>query len=284
MRRRFAMTIAAAITVVALIAPIEAGTLERQRDKNGPDHDERAEPEKRDTAADPIFVQIAPGTNAESRPGQDKEERDAKRKLDEQMASFTGDLANYTRDLARYTLLLAIVGFIQIAVFIAQLIFIFRQERAARSHERAYVFGTPRPSRGDAIVLLGSDDPTPAKRATEFRLFVDNPGRTIAVINSVQWRVLPMAQLPDIPDYGEATVVFQPLHPDEEKVPTKAPPMYYMHDWNEPHVIFGRIVYQDAFRETHASGFLFEILRGHGAHYQHVAVADERYKKYYQWT
>ena len=112
------------------------------------------------------------------------------------------------------------------------------------------------------------------------RFVAENFGRTPAIIKAVQWKLHPRATLPPHPQFGTDTKVFQVLHPGAHKTPTKAPPLTYRFDWSEPHVVYGRITYEDVFHVVHTSAFLY-LIETSPAGTQHLPL--DGFAEYLSW-
>src|SRR4029077_6844154 len=89
--------------------------------------------DKRGTENSPLVIKVVPSKEAENAAKDDREEKAAKRKTDEDLATYTGKLATYTKVLVG-------IGAVQCLIFIAQCVIFVRQERTAKAIDRAYIF------------------------------------------------------------------------------------------------------------------------------------------------
>jgi hypothetical protein len=168
---------------------------ESQQKKKAENHDATTNTHQQGSSTDPFFVKIIPPKDDNARAQQEEKERNAKIKADADLANFTGNLASYTSDLAKYTAALIAVGVIQILIFIGQLIFIWRQESATKTIERAYVKMSHDPPGLNFEKPIG---------AFWLRSNIKNYGRTPARISDVliTFKILPSSDsLPRIPEY-----------------------------------------------------------------------------------
>lgn len=114
--------------LVFLIAGFAYAASQQAQQKSS-DHSKSTAADKRGTEENPFIIKVLPSPEAKSAADYDREEKAAKRKTDEDLAKFTGQLAAYTSELATYTKILVGVGCIQILVFIAQLVAFISQAR-----------------------------------------------------------------------------------------------------------------------------------------------------------
>lgn len=230
-----------------------------------------AKTENRDTNEPPLFVKVVPAPGAEKVAAEDKRDRQEKAESERSFA-----------------LALIVIGFLQFLALVVHAIVFWVQarrlketvramtgiasaeERRVKVLERAYVFAAPK--------NVGVPDPAGLER--RYRLFVENFGRTPAIVKAVQWTLRPLKGLPAKPPYVADLPVHQVLHPNAPKTPTKADPVDY-HTWDESHVIFGRVTYEDVFHRTHTSGFLYLIEGDEGEGFQHLSL--DGYPKYLAW-
>ena len=105
-------------------------------------------------------------------------------------------------------------------------------------------------------------------------------GRTPGFIKRVSWNILPIAKLKPIPEY-DWTVAYQILHPDQVSTATKAPGIRY-EKLNDGWAVYGRVDYEDVFRDPHSSGFLYRIEWVQHEGYQHFPIED--FPAYWDWT
>jgi hypothetical protein len=160
--------------------------------------DKKQSPRREQTGTEkkPFVVKIQPSHKTQAESKQDENDREAKAKSESLKQKTDEDLVRFTEKLADYTWLLFCVGLGQIAIFIAQLVFIFRQETATKTIERAYVqmsHVSNEDNPGLAINISGE---------CRVSIGIKNYGATPARVTRVflTKRVL-TTQLPIIPEY-----------------------------------------------------------------------------------
>src|SRR5713226_10651469 len=116
------------LSIVLLVGA--AHSQQHRQDEKRPSNREQEGTQKK-----PFIVKIAPTPKTKAETQQEKEERDAKQRAEELKQKTDTDLVKFTGQLADYTWLLFCVGAFQIAIFVAQLIFIWRQETSTKTIE-----------------------------------------------------------------------------------------------------------------------------------------------------
>ena len=227
-----------------------------------PKTEQRTEQDKRGTKEQPLTVNIIP--TAEQQTEAEKQARDAQLKSihDEKLIDYTGDLV--------------LVGLVQFAVFLLQLIAFVVQaiyirasaeemrktteaaenvakDQIAHSHkiERAYMSG------GGAINQVfhsfsahGTPIYVPGK---DFVFCVNNYGKTVGELSEIGYGFCDAADIPPVPSYD----------------------VRYFHDWIMPGdrgrplfqiplppkntAVFGRFYYRDIFGGRHSCGFINRV-------------------------
>src|SRR6266851_953204 len=176
---------------LALMA-VAAFSQEHIEDKKQSSRREQAGTEKK-----PFVVKIQPSHKTQAEAQQDENDREAKAKSESLKLKTDEDLVRFTEKLADYTWLLFCVGLGQIVIFIAQLIFIFRQESATKTVERAYVqMSHDSNDKSPGLVV------NPDSGKCRVSIGIKNHGTTPARITRIflTKRVL-AAALPRFPDY-----------------------------------------------------------------------------------
>src|SRR5712692_5858046 len=139
------------VFLVALLIVVDSALAQSKQESTA--HDKGATTKQHGSRDNPLFINILPAPDADKRAKEDKEDRNAKRKADEKLVEFTGQVAEYTDKLAGYTKFLVGIGIVQCLIFIFQLIVFTLQARrlreAVESQER-----TER-----AILFLGALEP-----------------------------------------------------------------------------------------------------------------------------
>lgn len=154
----------------------------QQTQQKGSDHNNHATSDKRGTEDIPLVIKVLPSKEAQGSAEDDRKEKAAKRKTDEDLATYTGELATYTKILVG-------VGFVQAAIFVAQCVIFSRQERTAKTIERAYVFA--KVERRNPIV--GNNEGTALSQP--IAMFI-NHGKTPAIIINMTGEPYVMATAP----------------------------------------------------------------------------------------
>ena len=229
---------------------------------------------------------MLPSPEADGRADQDKKDRDAKRKSDDDLVKFTGQLAEYTKDLAHYTGALIIIGIIQCLIFVSQLVaFTYQGKQLKRTVDSAENESMPFlfPIIIEHAVGLKSPNNTfPYKPFVN--VVFDNYGKTPAIIRSFRGELWLAARLPDEPIYDERTKArtFVAVIPAETRLFSAAPPPYLpttvaMHDaisqieWEASRwrvsvglrfFLVGEVIYDDFFERRHTFGFCIKVIFG----------------------
>jgi hypothetical protein len=216
-------------------------------------HKRTVKKDPRGSATNPLFVEVIESQEAKARSEDEKVEKQGKAKADDDLAIYTGQLAEYTFGLVT-------IGVVQILIFIAQLIFIWRQEIATRVHERAYMIGGgPLPST-QTVGNIQFD-------TTEKYMTIENWGRTPGFVTKVQWGLCPGDDFPANTSISEAIKtnlfpagVLQNVEFSENIYPPGSGALIYRHVFfntnaNVGKIFFGRIVYKDVFKVPHHSTF-----------------------------
>jgi hypothetical protein len=235
---------------------------------SSPNHDgtgqKPAEHKDAGSSDNPVFVKIIKPEKTDAETKQESADRKAfedreknKAASDQQIVYFTGDVADWTKKLVY-------VGLAQVLIFIAQLIFIWRQECSAERIERAYLFMNPSAPYVEIKIENGTG---------MMFYHLSNHGKTPAILLSVKGAIheeygdripdaLPKDKLIgfDIPD-GVA------IPPGGEGIPLPypfsiSPPSPRMNDIQSGKLkfcIWGIVRYKDIFRIERETGFCWEI-------------------------
>lgn len=198
-------------------------------------------------------------------------DRGEKLDLERQLVEYTRQLAVFTKWLVAVTAILCFItgGLVWMA---------FRQEKMAKTHERAYVH------------VKISDNPDFSRKRTMIndklaaytvRIGVKNNGRTPASIKIVRWTLCLEKELqPGKPIYHDNMVQYIELTPELDWA-TKAE-VSYKCDTAEPQALFAEIVYEDIFRKSRYHRMLLRVTR-EGDTFKHDPIY-EGFPEYWKWT
>ena len=163
--------------------------------QHGQDKKQPAKGQQTGTEKKPFVVKVQPAPKTQTEAKQEKDEREAKAKSEALKKKTDEDLVRFTEKLADYTWLLFCVGFGQVVIFVAQLVFIWRQETTTKNIERAYVKMSHTEAGLRAVAIIGP---------LVVDIKVENFGKTPAEITDVVVDLRPFdagQPLPAVPEY-----------------------------------------------------------------------------------
>jgi|SRR5579864_3363912 len=215
------------------------------------------------TEKKPFIVKIAPTLKTKAEATREKEDHDAKQKVEERKQKNDDDLAKFTGQVADYTNNLFWIGAIQAGILLLTWIFIWRQEAATKSVERAYVF--PEIKNGDGPIHTVSGDAT-------WSIDVDfwNSGKTPAIIRKIRGYAHIAAATEPLPDdllqFPGAENELAPgmAIPKDTSFPTTIPVRISTREWGEIErgnsvlYVMGRLEYDDVFRRRCKTGYCWQ--------------------------
>jgi hypothetical protein len=297
------------VVAICTLAGSFAYAESQQTQQKPSDHKKTTATDKRGTENSPLIIKVLPSNDAESAAKDDREEKAAKRKTDEDLAKFTGQLAEYTNNLASYTKILVGIGIVQIFIFIGQLFaFLWQGRQLKRSVDSAentsmpflsplIVGGILHPFRSEADHFYPHDQPVSFPSSVHF--VFENFGKTPGMIQEVRGDLFlcEMDQFPAV-DFGQLPLIdYQPIVAGDSRgeqsimavgeytksitlTQTEFTELLAPADNRYRRFAFiGRVVYDDFFDNRHFRRFcvktrrmdngLFQIIRG-GRAYNHV--------------
>ena len=236
------------LLVVSLLCSA-SWSVEPQKSKINPGK-QQPKAEQRGTENAPLFVRgevTARKDAAEA--AQDADDRKVKEEVDASLAKYTGYIAALTAALATGTIILA---FFTWRLWRSTKELVITTDKTARTHERAHLFG--------GLTITGRPYAVMTCR---------NEGRTLAFVTSVQWGVCDGWAFEDGQPVSTAIKtgsVESEVLVVEEIVPpggARANVTFMRHEIPFERilgkVVFGRINYEDAFRDPHYGTFKFRI-------------------------
>jgi hypothetical protein len=226
--------------------------------------DKTSNTQQRGTEEAPLIVKVVPPQNTEASRADEAQERKDKAALDRRLVDLTGELASYTGKLFHATAILACATVVLVVATVGLIFIGRRQERMARTHERAYVlwgglYCTPKRT-GKQRESVSHDA---ADYEAPWRMQVHNFGRTPGFITRVRWGKCKKSEF----ETKTATETLSGLikngklriMEDKQIEAVVSPtanylPATYRHVDMGP-VFYGIINYRDVFKDAHYSTF-----------------------------
>jgi hypothetical protein len=248
------MRIILALAFLIAWSMMHSQILAQGHNQKGAQHRSSTKAETHGSESDPIIVKILPSTKSDADAKKEEEER-GKRDSAEQLKQKTdNDLVTFTGKLADYTWLLFCVGVLQFGILVAQIVYICRQEKATKTIERAYV-KMSHESPGLKFNGMGG---------VAVQMHVRNFGKTPARVSSVVLDSRYIENIASIP-------------PDPPMIENRVPVLAFLVEGDEfwfSHqralgvpmmdkvqagdgmlLVWGHIVYTDAFDRRHRAGY-----------------------------
>jgi hypothetical protein len=239
--------------VICILSGTIAFAESQQTQQKPSDHKKTTASDKRGTDDSPLIIKVLPSKEAESAAKDDREEKAAKRKTDEDLATYTGKLATYTKVLVG-------IGAVQCLIFIAQCVIFVRQERTAKVIERAYVFVN--------VKIVGRVVSTPSGLLpSDFMVNFCNLGKTPAIIKMLSAHSLIATGIfPVLPEGGPSEERFEEGLVIAAGEWREVPLRFNISDSQMGEIergesilfICGRIEYKDILRTTRKTGYCWQ--------------------------
>jgi hypothetical protein len=218
--------------------------------------------QQRGTEQSPFIIKIVPAEKTEAEHAEEAKEGSEKAALDRRLVDLTAELARYTGGLFYATVVLAIATILLFIGTIGLIVLSWRQERMARTHERAYVFGGG---------PCWATEPDGSRKDDFGTMTIENYGRTPAFVQTIEWGLCDEALFPDdtpvsrlidekrLP--GVETVKTENVYPPNLRPERASKKIEFRLSTNMGKIFFGRFTYLDVFGERHHSTFKLKLVQ-----------------------